>query len=598
MLNPIKSPQEMLYEQAGLPHFAGGKKVDVVTQFASRIEDAIRRYTRATGKPPSAEEVRQLEDHIRSLSQPTPKPVQTQARLAQQTPFASHLVDEFGRPYQPAIDPKTGRLTTPERAQGFSVKDPFKTTPVSAKARKYVTNENAFTPDEFLNQANTGRTSARTNMRSHTPSSEELIAKQNAAESVDVDVPGKVPEESYMIGEQPRSASEPFASNATAFEQVPAGDIRQEILPAVYPRAGDPKSKFAAEVERARQSFLERGIEPDEEDIINAVIAARNPLRHNYTGENPLAERPVGDPTSGKVSPEMLDWRDRMRMSGQSERATMRSPSDWQPETRREFLLDTTPDTRPSFAQDWSLEDQIDRRRKQVQGKAAGGMMRSPRDMYAELLVNGYNKGGMTGPAMELSHKLDNESYNPLTATRAEDYANFTPAPPVMSEYHPRPKERVAALGQDLLEKAGIKRNSARRASQTMFGGHSSVIPQGFGLTDIAAMTPAGFVATLPLTAGELGYSVGEAAATDDYSGLGMEAAAAALLGYPGYRAGKALYGKAKDAGRYVAQNPGKTATALGAGTMTGLNAAPTQSRFNPMDLFKAPEYRSVLERN
>ena len=517
MLNPIKSPQEMLYEQAGLPHFAGGKKVDVVTQFASRIEDAIRRYTRATGKPPSAEEVRQLEDHIRGLSQPTPKPVQTQARLAQQTPFASHLVDEFGRPYQPAIDPKTGRLTTPERAQGFSVKDPFKTTPVSAKARKYVTNENAFTPDEFLNQANTGRTSARTNMRSHTPSSEELIAKQNAAESVDVDVPGKVPEESYMIGEQPRSASEPFASNATAFEQVPAGDIRQEILPAVYPRAGDPKSKFAAEVERARQSFLERGIEPDEEDIINAVIAARNPLRHNYTGENPLAERPVGDPTSGKVSPEMLDWRDRMRMSGQSERATMRSPSDWQPETRREFLLDTTPDTRPSFAQDWSLEDQIDRRRKQVQGKAEGGMMRSPRDMQAELMVNGYDKGGMTGPATGLSKYLDRKSmrgdyYTP--ETYGYDVMNSgssdTSGATRMTEYSPSPRERISELGQSMLEKIGIRRPIARRASQTVVGGPSSALPGGFGVLDAASMfSPGAAMAVAPMYAAETGNSLG-----------------------------------------------------------------------------------------
>ena len=531
MLNPIKSPQEMLYEQAGLPHFAGGKKVDVVTQFASRIEDAIRRYTRATGKPPSAEEVRQLEDHIRGLSQPTPKPVQTQARLAQQTPFASHLVDEFGRPYQPAIDPKTGRLTTPERAQGFSVKDPFKTTPVSAKARKYVTNENAFTPDEFLNQANTGRTSARTNMRSHTPSSEELIAKQNAAESVDVDVPGKVPEESYMIGEQPRSASEPFASNATAFEQVPAGDIRQEILPAVYPRAGDPKSKFAAEVERARQSFLERGIEPDEEDIINAVIAARNPLRHNYTGENPLAERPVGDPTSGKVSPEMLDWRDRMRMSGQSERATMRSPSDWQPETRREFLLDTTPDTRPSFAQDWSLEDQIDRRRKQVQGKAEGGMMRSPRDMHAELLVNGYGGGGMTGPDWRAADKYDR-----ATATRREDYEQPEDLMASLRDKYgdvryrpPTVRDRLKGTGIELLQKYGIGEDKAKKVAHTALGGSHNIIPGGISVMDALAM---GNIIPNPVSSAALGLmspmymeEAGRAIAEGDY----LEAAANAL---------------------------------------------------------------------
>lgn len=516
MLNPIKSPQEMLYEQAGVPHFAGGKKVDVVTQFASRIQDAITRYTRATGKAPSAEEVKQLEDHVRSLSQPSAQPKQTPARLSQQTPFASHLVDEFGRPYQPMIDPKTGRLTTPERAQGFNVQDPFKTTPVSAKARKYVPGANAFTPDEFLNQSNTGRTSTRTNMRSHTPSSEELIAKQNAAEEIGGDA-AKGPLETYGPTEQPRSASEPFASQASAFEQVPAGDIRQEILPAVYPREGDAKSKFAAEVEQARQSFLARGIEPDEEDLINAVIAARNPMRHNYTGENPIGQRPLSDPSAGKISPEMLEWREQMRLSGQPEKVVTRAPSDWNPSYQREYLLDTTPDTRQPFAQDWSLEEAIDRRRKQVQGKAEGGMMRSPRDMQAELMVNGYDKGGMTGPATSLSKYLDRKSlrgdyYTP--ETYAYDVMNSgssdTSGQQRMTEYHPSPRERISELGQNMLEKIGIRRPIARRASQTVVGGPSSALPGGFGVLDAASMfSPGAAMAVAPMYAAETGNSLG-----------------------------------------------------------------------------------------
>ena len=507
MLNTIKTPQEMLYEQAGVPHF--GKGGDVISQFTKRIQDAITKYTRATGKPPSPEEVKQLEDHIRGLSQPSPQPQQTQARLAQQTPFASHLVDEFGRPYQPMIDPKTGRLTTPERAQGFNVQDPFKTTPVSAKARKYVPGANAFTPDEFLNQANTGRTSTRTNMRSHTPSSEELIAKQNAAEEIGGDA-AKAPLETYGPTEQPRSASEPFASQASAFEQVPAGDIRQEILPAVYPREGEARSKFAAEVEQARQSFLARGIEPDEEDLINAVIAARNPMRHNYTGENPIGERPLSDPTAGKVSPEMLEWRDRMRAAGQPETLAVKHPSDWKPSAQREYLLDTTPDTRQPFARDWTLEETVDRRRRSVPNKAEGGMMRSPRDMQAELLVNGYDKGGMTKPAMEMSHELDNKM------RRAVDYYDFGPRMDTsgatrISEYNPSPRERIAELGQGFLEKIGIRRPIARRASQTVVGGPSSALPGGFGVLDAASMfSPGAAMAVAPMYAAETGHSVGK----------------------------------------------------------------------------------------
>lgn len=528
MLNPIKTPQDMLYEQAGVPHF--GKGGDVISQFSKRIQDAITKYTRATGKPPSPEEVKQLEDHIRGLSQPSPQPQQTQARLAQQTPFASHLVDEFGRPYRPMIDPTTGKLTTPERAQGFTVRDQFKTTPVSAKARKYEPNANVFPPDEFVQMANTGRTSTRTNLRSHTPSTEELAAKQQAAESA-AEAPTGGLDDTYMIGEQPRSASEPFASKAAAFEQVPAGDIRQEILPAVYPREGEARSKFAAEVEQARQSFLARGIEPDEEDLINAVIAARNPMRHNYTGENPIGERPLSDPTAGKVSPEMLEWRDRMRAAGQPETLVVKHPSDWKPSAQREYLLDTTPDTRQPFARDWTLEETVDRRRKQVPNKAEGGMMRSPRDMHAELLVNGYDKGGMTGPATGLSKYLDRKSqrgdyYTP--ETYAYDVMNTgssdTSGATRISEYNPSPRERIAELGQGFLEKVGIRRPIARRASQTVVGGPSSALPGGFGVLDAASMfSPGAAMAIAPMYAAETGHSVGRGEPVEAaFNALGM----------------------------------------------------------------------------
>ena len=103
MLNPIKTPTQMMYEQAGIPHSDRG---GVVGQFASRIQDAIRKYTKAVGKPPSPEEVKQLEDHIRSLSQPSAKPAETMARMKQQTPFSDQLVDASGRPYPPVTTPQ------------------------------------------------------------------------------------------------------------------------------------------------------------------------------------------------------------------------------------------------------------------------------------------------------------------------------------------------------------------------------------------------------------------------------------------------------------------------------------------------------------
>jgi hypothetical protein len=487
------------------------------------------------------------------------------------------LVDEFGRPYQPMIDPNTGRLTTPERAQGFNVQDPFKTTPVSAKARKYVPGANAFTPDEFLNQSNTGRTSTRTNMRSHTPSHEELVAKQQVSEEMG-DGLTKRPLESYGASEQPRSASEPFASQASAFEQVPAGDIRQEILPAVYPREGDAKSKFAAEVEQARQSFLARGIEPDEEDLINAVIAARNPMRHNYTGENPIGQRPLSDPSAGKISPEMLEWREQMRLSGQPEKVVTRAPSDWNPSYQREYLLDTTPETRQPFAQDWSLEDQVDRRRKQVQGKAEGGMMRSPRDMQAELMVNGYDKGGMTGPATGLSKYLDRKSlrgdyYTP--ETYAHDVMNYDRGYNTNSASKPKsPSERISETGQRMLEKAGVGSDKARRLSQTFTtGGEDSYLPFGFGAAHVAGMASLpGFLAMSPLYAAETAHNMEE--------GNWGSVAADALFTNPGMRAARGVLRAPKLVG------------GAAAGSATGVNADPAEMFRNPF------EYRSVLERN
>jgi hypothetical protein len=151
----------------------------------------------------------------------------------------------------------------------------------------------------------------------------------------------------------------------------------------------------------------------------------------------------------------MLEWRDRMRAAGQPETLAVKHPSDWKPSAQREYLLDTTPDTRQPFARDWTLEETVDRRRKQVPNKAEGGMMRSPRDMHAELLVNGYDKGGMTGPAMEMSHELDNKM------RRAVDYYDFGPRMDTsgatrISEYNPSPRERIAELGQGFWKRSAF----------------------------------------------------------------------------------------------------------------------------------------------
>ena len=73
MTNPIKTPQQMLLEQAGIPHLAGGSAVAKELTAGARmlVENAIKKFKAVTGRAPTANEVAQLEQHAQSLSKPT-----------------------------------------------------------------------------------------------------------------------------------------------------------------------------------------------------------------------------------------------------------------------------------------------------------------------------------------------------------------------------------------------------------------------------------------------------------------------------------------------------------------------------------------------
>ena len=80
-----------------------------------------------------------------------------------------------------------------------------------------------------------------------------------------------------------------------------------------------------------------------------------------------------------------------------------------------------------------------------------------------------------------------------------------------MSAYHASPRERIADLGQNFLEKVGIRRPIARRASQSVVGGPSSALPGGFGMLDAASIfSPAAAMAVAPMYAAETGHSLGQ----------------------------------------------------------------------------------------
>jgi hypothetical protein len=513
MLNPIKTPTQMMYEQAGIPHYDRG---GVIGQFANRIQDAIRKYTKAVGKPPSAEEVKQLEDHIRSLSQPTGNAPQTMARTQQQTPFSNQLVDATGRPYPTATSP-TGQAITPERAKGVATRESvgpyqdlpsqFGMSPANIKARAYPKGQflNAFPEDEFMSMANTGRTGNRTWNKSFTPSTEELATRQQLGEeAMDLsdDAMGGLGAIRATEGDIPQmtSASAPFAERSASMEAPGLDKLTDEML----------LGKHGALVDKVVADFKARGIEPDQEDIVNAINAMINPMRHNYTGMNPIAQRPVQG--RGPATAEMNAWRDEARMSGLPETVVTKHPDDWKAQHQRDYLLDTTPEQRAPFAQDWQMQELEDRRRRAVQGKAEGGMMYSPRDMQAEMMVRGYAGGGQTqGPTQE-----DIVNYIRGGNTRMDNSADemmmraYENRQPSMSEYKASPRERISSLGQDFLERSGMPRYKARKTANTVVGGPASNLPGGFGLADIAMLNPAGAMAVAPMYAAETGHYIGK----------------------------------------------------------------------------------------
>lgn len=508
----------MMYEQANLPHY--GKGGDVVGQFASRIQDAIRKYTKAVGKPPSPEEVKALEDHIRSLSAPSAKPAETMARMKQQTPFADQFVDASGRPYPAATSP-AGQTITPERAKGVTTRETigpfqgvpsqFDMSPVNMKARNYPKGQfqNAFPEDEFMSMANTGRTGNRTWNKSFTPSTEELATRQQLGEeALDVtdDAMSGLGALRATEGDIPQmtSASAPFAERAAQLEGPGLDKLTDEML----------LGKHGALVDKVVADFRARGIDPDQEDIVNAINAMINPMRHNYTGTNPIAQRPSQPGGGGRPSAEMQSWRDEARASGLPESVVTKHPSDWFPKNQRDYLLDTEPAQRAPFAKDWEMEELMDKRRRAVQGKAEGGMMHSPRDMQAEMMVRGYNSGGYTQtPTLEeltayiRSGGTGYENSVDEVLMRSMENAEARKEPK-MSKYDPTPRERISSLGSDMLEKVGIRRPIARRAADTIVGGPSSNIPGGWGAMDVAAFaSPPIAMMQAPMFAAEAGQN-------------------------------------------------------------------------------------------
>jgi len=425
MLNPIKTPQQMMFEQARIPHYNTGKIVqgigkELMQQFGNRVQEAVRKYFRATGKMPTREEMQQLEQHIASLKSPAPSAPQPRAVTAAAEPNVNKFVDKQGRPYSAVPNPKRpGQVMTPEAATGYGTKDQFGMEPRNLRARQPYyepPHVNAFGEDPFTSLANTGRTSNRTWQRSMTPSTEDLAEREMAAVEREIpDEMGGLSRVQSTEGDVPTLRPSPIAETAGALEGPAMDKISTDIL----------MGKHKDLVRKVEQDFRARGIDPDEEDILNAINAEMNPLRHNYTGQNPLGERPAiprGAP-SAEARKVIEEWRSKARASGIPESTVSEHPSKWDLKHRQEYLNRTQPGERAPFARGW----------EEVEGFAMGGMVppSNPNDAnfadggFAGHPATGMPQGMMGTPAASQTWNVPN--VNPMAPANMFHNANVNP---------------------------------------------------------------------------------------------------------------------------------------------------------------------------
>jgi hypothetical protein len=173
-INPIKTPQEMLYEEANVPHFQFGGRA-LAAGAMQLVERAVKRYVQAHGKMPSESEIAQLEHEVSKLSSPTSSMSGANvARMQKQEPHPDMFVDTSGNYYSQA--PGGGMPTPRQRDYGMSQ---LQGAPLEGE--KFVRKpqmEQAFDPrDEFLTHAATGRSNAATRQAAFNP---EVTAENEA----------------------------------------------------------------------------------------------------------------------------------------------------------------------------------------------------------------------------------------------------------------------------------------------------------------------------------------------------------------------------------------------------------------------------------
>ena len=344
-MTPFKTPKQMMMEMAGLPHYAGGREV-------------LGKYVSSGVKQLMDEAVKRF---TRSAGR-APHP-QEMAELEQHA-------QQFAKPkYTPDTDP----VTQARAAHALRVDPNINTEMAPIYAR-----------DPFLTQQAFGRGVKGTHFAPETLD----INDQKVAQMVGEEVGGF------------RSAGAPKAS------LTPGAEWMVEKSEDVIARQLGGKGDIGGQL---KQAFLEKTGRNPNEDEMNALIAAFNPARHNFTGQqigDVLVQRP-------KSRVGMPEWRENARATGLPESYTEHRPLGYSQNLKDEMALASgqVPSAQPEFEREAA---KIAKRRNRPAPEPkevtydengvphyhyAGGGVITPRDMQADLMVhNRYAEGRTVSP--------------------------------------------------------------------------------------------------------------------------------------------------------------------------------------------------------
>lgn len=343
-MNPIKTPQEMLAEMAGIPHMAAGRAVG---QFDKAIAGAVAKFKQLYGKAPSQQEMQALQSHVQGLSNPT-SPVLRSGMSAQ--PRAA---------YELATDPN---LISPDTAR-----------------------------DEFLTKMTTGRTTKGTNLRPMAqdvsdPSVIKNIEAQQMSGQLDEVIPGA------SQGQSITPSADYFGEVSTNIENAALQGGALDMLKkdfvkkfGRYPDA-DETNKIIADYNIMRQQYGPKG---------NAVVSER-PGTAKGMKEYRAEARNEGIQESALTKPPS-DYPQYLKDELQMQRGELPTSGIAEAKKRRASGIEPT---------DFYVDEQGNLVKVYPTMKAEGGQI-TPEEMMHQMIVQGQTPQKLAGGGRPGIEELD-----------------------------------------------------------------------------------------------------------------------------------------------------------------------------------------------